>query len=133
MGSAPDLLRSKSLRIDETVPAASSALRSKESPSPPVWEPFLFNSSTREEGGLILCAGGFQTVMGMTASGCSTALPKEPFAFAEEPRLRTQSFRDLNRRRQHSPRYLSVGRRGRGRRLQFRNLAPSRTIFLNGV
>ena len=44
-GSAPDLLRSESLRMDETAPAASSALRSKESPSPPVSEPFLFNSS----------------------------------------------------------------------------------------
>ena len=70
--------------MDEIAPAASSALRSKESPSPPVSEPFLFNSSDLEEGGLTLYAGGFQTVMGMTASGCSIALPEEPFAFATD-------------------------------------------------
>ena len=68
--------------MDETAPAASSALRSKESPSPPVSEPFLFNLSDLEEDGLTLYVGGFQTVMGMTASDCSTALPDEPFAFA---------------------------------------------------
>ena len=81
-GSMPDLLRSESLRMDETAPAASSALRSKESPSPPVSEPFLFNSSALEEGGLTLYAGGFQTVMDMTFNGCLTALPEELFAFA---------------------------------------------------
>ena len=84
-GSAPDLLRSKSLRMDETAPAASSALRSKESPSPSVLEPFLFNSSSFEEGGLTLYVGGFQTVMGITSNGCSTVLPEESFAFAAEP------------------------------------------------
>ena len=81
-GSKLDLLRSKYFRMDETALAASSALRSKESPSSPVSKPFLFNSSDLEEDGLTLYAGGFQTVMGMTASGCSTALPEEPFAFA---------------------------------------------------
>ena len=85
MGRAPDLLRSESLRMDETVPAASSALRSKESPSPSVSEPFLFNSSALEEGGLTLYVGGFQTVIGMTSNGCSAGLPEESFSFAVEP------------------------------------------------
>ena len=71
--------------MDETAPTASSALRSKKSSSPSVSEPFLFNSSALEEGGLTLCAGGFQTVMGITSNGCSTVLPKESFAFATEP------------------------------------------------
>ena len=70
--------------MDETAPVASSVLRSKESPSSPVSEPFLFNSSDLEEGGLTIYAGGFQTVMGMSVSGCSTALPEEPFAFAAD-------------------------------------------------
>ena len=70
--------------MDKTAPAASSALRSKESPSSPVSEPFLYNSFELEEGGLTLWARGFQTVMGMTASSCSTALPKEPFTFATD-------------------------------------------------
>ena len=47
--------------------------------------------------------------------------------------LQTQSFRDLSRRRQHPPWYSNMGRRRRGRRPKFRNLAPSRTVFLNGV
>ena len=64
----------------------SSALRSKESPSPSASEPFLFNSSALEEGGSTLCAGGFQTVIGMTSNGCSAALPEESFAFAAEPK-----------------------------------------------
>ena len=67
------------------MPAASSALRSKESPSPPVSESFLFNSSALGEGGLTLFAGGFQIVIGMTANGCSTAPPQGPFAFAADP------------------------------------------------
>ena len=78
--------------MDETAPAASSALRIKESPSPSVSEPFLFNSFALEEGDLTPYAGGgggggggFQTVMGMTSNDCSTALPEEPFAFAAEP------------------------------------------------
>ena len=85
MGRAPDLLRSESLRMDETAPAASSELRSKESPSPTVSEPFLFNSSALEEGGLTLYTGGFQTVMGMTSNGYSAVFPEESFAFAAEP------------------------------------------------
>ena len=85
MGSALDLLRSESLRMDETAPATSSTSRSKESPSPPVSESFLFNSSAFEESGLTLFAGGFQTVMGMIANGCSTALPEGLFAFVANP------------------------------------------------
>ena len=77
MGRAPDLLRSESLRMDET--------GSKESQSPSAFEPFLFNSSALEEGGSTLYAGGFQTVIGMTSNGCSVALPEESFAFAAEP------------------------------------------------
>ena len=67
------------------MPAVSLALRSKESPSPPVSVSFLFNSSALGEGGLTLFAGGFQTVVGMTANGCSAALPKGPFAFVVDP------------------------------------------------
>ena len=84
-GSTLDLLRSESLRMDETAPAVSSELRSKESPSPSVSESFPFNFFALGEGGLTLFAGGFQTVMGMTANGCSTALPEGPFAFAADP------------------------------------------------
>ena len=137
MGSALYLLISESLRIDETAPTASSALRRKESPSPPDSELFLFNSSALEEDDLTLCAGGggVQTVMGMTSNGCSIALLEEPFGLFSRARagLRTQSFRDLSRRRQHLPQYSSVGRRERGRRPQFWNLAPSWTVFLNRV
>ena len=73
------------MRMDETTPTSSSALRSKESPSPSASKPFLFNSSALEEGGSTLYAGGFQTVIGMTSNGCSAAFPKESFAFAAEP------------------------------------------------
>ena len=71
--------------MDKTAPATSSALRSKELLSPSVSEPFLFNSSALEEGGLTPCVWGFQTVIGMTSNGCSAALPEESFAFATEP------------------------------------------------
>ena len=86
-GSALDLLRSESLRMDETAPAVSSALRSKESPYPLISDfgSFLLNSSALQDGDLTLFVGGFQTVMGMTASGCSTAPPKGPFTFAADP------------------------------------------------
>ena len=67
------------------MPAASSALRSKESPSPPASEPFLFESSTFEEGGSTLYAGGFQIVIGMTSNRCSAVLPEESFSFAAKP------------------------------------------------
>ena len=72
--------------MDETAPAASSALRSKESPSPPILDfgSFIFNSSALREGDLTLFVSGFQTVMGMTANGCSTAPPKRLFAFAAD-------------------------------------------------
>ena len=84
-GSTLNLLRSTSLRMDETVPAANSTSRSKESPSPPLSESFFFNSSAFEERDLTLFVGGFQTVMGMIANGCSTALPEGPLAFAADP------------------------------------------------
>ena len=121
--------------MDETAPAASSALRSKELPSLPVLESFLFNSSALGEGGLTLFASGFQTVMGMTANGCSTVLPEGPFAFHSRPRtgLRAQDFRNLNWRRQRLLRLLNMGRRRRGRCPQFWNLDQSQPIFLNGV
>ena len=85
-GSAFDLSRSKSLRMDETAPAASSALRSKESPSLPIFYSgaFLFNSSTLRGGDLTLSIGGFQTVMGITSNGCSEAPPKRLFAFTTD-------------------------------------------------
>ena len=85
MGNALDLLRSASLRMDETAPAVNSTSRRKESPSPPLSESFFFNSSAFEEGDLTLFVGGFQTVMGMIANGCSTALPEGPLAFAADP------------------------------------------------
>ena len=84
-GREPGLLRSESLRMDETAPAASSALKSKESPSLPASGPFVFNSSALEEGGSTLYAGGLQTVIGMTSNGCSAALQEESFVFAVEP------------------------------------------------
>ena len=72
--------------MDETAPAASSALKSKESPSPLIFYSgsFPFNSSALREDDLTLFVGGFQTVRGMTANGCSTAPPKRLFAFAAD-------------------------------------------------
>ena len=66
------------------MPATSSALRSKESPSSPIFYSgaFLFNSSALRGGDLTLSVGEFQTVMGITANGCSAAPPKRLFAFA---------------------------------------------------
>ena len=84
MGSAFDLPRLESLRTDEIAPVASSVLKSKESPSSPIFYFgfFLFNSSTLRGDGLALSEGGFQTVIGITANGSSTAPPKRFFAFA---------------------------------------------------
>ena len=72
--------------MDETAPATSSALRSKESPFPPIFDSgsFLFNSSAIREGDLTLFVSRFYTVRGMTANGCSTAPPKRLFAFAAD-------------------------------------------------
>ena len=84
-GSALDLLRSASLRMDETTPVVNSTSRSKESTSPPLSKSFFFNSYAFEEGDLTLFIGGFQTVMGMIVNGCSTALPEGPLAFAADP------------------------------------------------
>ena len=52
--------------MDETVLAASSALRRKESPSWPIFYSgaFLFNFSARRGGDLTIFVGRFQTVMG---------------------------------------------------------------------
>ena len=72
--------------MDETAPATSSALRRKELLSPSVSEPFLFNFSTLEEGGLTLYAGAFQIVMGITSNDYSTVLPEESFSFTAEPK-----------------------------------------------
>ena len=80
-GRTPDLLRSDSLRMDETTPAASSTLKSKESPSPSASGLFPLNSSALDEGGAALYAGGLQTVMGMTFNGGSVAFPEESLAF----------------------------------------------------
>ena len=82
-GSAFDLSRSESLRMDETALAVSSALRSKEFPSSPIFDSgsFLLNSYALRGGDLALFVGGFQTVMGITTNGCSTAPPKRLFAF----------------------------------------------------
>ena len=71
--------------MDETAPAASSALKSKESPSPPAPEHFLPNFSALEKGGLALYAGGLQTVIGITSNGGSTALPEKSLAYTAEP------------------------------------------------
>ena len=71
--------------MDETALAVSSALESKESPSPSISGRFLFNSSALEEGGPTLYTGGLQTVIGMTSNGGSAALPEESLAFAVEP------------------------------------------------
>ena len=82
MGRAPDLLRSEFLSMDEIAPAASSALKSKESPSPSASERFLPNFSALEGGGSALYVGGLQTVIGITSNGGSAALPEESLAFA---------------------------------------------------
>ena len=76
---------SDSRRIDETAPAASSALKSKESPSPSASGRFPLCSSALDEGSSVLYAGELQTVIGMTSNGGSAALPEESLAFAAEP------------------------------------------------
>ena len=72
--------------MDETALPASSALRSKESPSSQIFDSgaFLFNSSALRGGDLTLSVGGFQTVMGITANDCSTAPSKRLFAFVAD-------------------------------------------------
>ena len=70
--------------MDEITPAASSALESKESPSPSASGHFLPKSSPVEGGGLTLYKGGLQTEMGITSNGGSVALPEESLAFAAE-------------------------------------------------
>ena len=72
--------------MDETAHAASLALRSKESPSSPIFysRAFLFNPSAFQGGDLPLSVGRFQTIMGITANSCSAAPPKRLFAFATD-------------------------------------------------
>ena len=72
--------------MDETAPATRSALKSKESPSSLIFYSgaFFFNFSARRGGDLTLSVGGFQTVMGTTANGCSADPPKRFFAFAAD-------------------------------------------------
>ena len=84
-GRAPDLLRSKSRKMDETVPAVSSALRTKESPSPSTSGHFLPNSSALKGGGSALYVGGLQIVMGITSNGGLAALLEESLAFTTKP------------------------------------------------
>ena len=71
--------------MDETAPAASLALESKESPSPSASGLFPLNSSSLDEGGAALYAGGLHTVMGMTSNGGSAALLEESLAFPANP------------------------------------------------
>ena len=66
------------------MPAASSALKSKESPSPSASKRFLPNSSSLQGGGSALYAEGLQTVIGITSNEGSAALPEESLAFAAE-------------------------------------------------
>ena len=84
-GRAPDLLRSEYLRMDKTAATASSALRSKKSPSPSASEPFLFDSSALEEGGSTLYAGGIPNSDRHDLQRMFSSLPEESFAFAAEP------------------------------------------------
>ena len=71
--------------MDEIAPAASSALKSKESPSPLASKCFLPNSSSLQGGGSALYVEGLQTVIGITSNRGSAALPEESLAFAAEP------------------------------------------------
>ena len=68
--------------MDETAPAASSALESKESlfSSTFGFGFFLFNSAALRGGDLAFPEGGFQMVIGIIANGCSTAAPKRLLA-----------------------------------------------------
>ena len=68
--------------MDETAPAASSALESKESliASAFGFNFFLFNSVVLRGDDLALSKGGFHTIIGRTVNGCATAAPKRPFA-----------------------------------------------------
>ena len=69
--------------MDETAPAASSALESKESliASAFGFNFFLFSSAVPRGGDLALSEGGFHTVIGRAVHSCVTAAPERPFAF----------------------------------------------------
>ena len=69
--------------MDETAPATSSALESKESliASAFGFNFFLFNSVVLRGGHLALSEGGFHTVIGRNVNGCATSAPERPFAF----------------------------------------------------
>ena len=71
--------------MDETAPAASSTLESKESPSPSASKRFLPDSSAFEGEGSTLYPGGLQTVIGITSNGGAAGFPKESLAFTAEP------------------------------------------------
>ena len=83
-------LRSESLRMDETAPAASSAFDSSESSSPSAPKRSLLTSSGIEGGSSVLSSRGFQTEIGITSNGDSVALPEGPLVTAagEERRRR---------------------------------------------
>ena len=68
--------------MDETAPVASSTLERKESLflSTFGFGFFHFSSTGLRGDDLALYEGGFQTVIGITANGCSTAAPKRLFA-----------------------------------------------------
>ena len=78
---ASDLLRSESLRMNESVPTASSALESKESSSPSASRHSLPKSLGIEGGCSALYVEGLQTEIGITSNGGSAALLEESLAF----------------------------------------------------
>ena len=70
--------------MDETAPAASSALERKESlfSSTFGFGFFLFSYAALRGGDLAFSEGGFQTVIGIITNGYSTAAPKRLLASA---------------------------------------------------
>ena len=69
--------------MDETAPATTLALESKESLTTSAFDFdfFLFSSTVTWGGDLALSGGGFHTVIGRAVNGCATTAPKELFAF----------------------------------------------------
>ena len=84
MHKVSTFLRSESRRIDETAPAASSALVSSKS-SPPSASKRSSPASPRVGGeGEAFCTEGLQIEIGRTFRGSSTAFLEEPLTLAAE-------------------------------------------------
>ena len=134
MDSVLDLLRSESLRMDETAPATSLALRRGVAifASFGVLSLQFFRPRRRRPN--TLCKR-ISDSDGHDRQRLLDSFTRGTFCLRSRPRmgLQTQNFWSFSRRRQRLLRLSDMDRRRRGRCPQVRNLDRSRLIFLNGV